>query len=88
MNTSKKTSLLFLSAISLLGMMPVLEAKEQARPPAVSQSNPNVIVIMVDDQGYGDVKAHGHPFIRTPNMDKLHSESVRFTIFYAIRKIL
>jgi arylsulfatase A-like enzyme len=42
-------------------------------------ARPNVIVIMADDQGYGDIKAHGHPFIRTPNMDKLHAESVRFT---------
>lgn len=45
-------------------------------------SRPNVIVIMADDQGYGDVRAHGHPFIRTPNMDKLHAESVRFTDFH------
>jgi arylsulfatase len=37
---------------------------------------------MVDDQGYGDVKAHGHPFIRTPHMDRLHSEAVRFTDFH------
>ncbi len=43
---------------------------------------PNVVVIMADDQGYGDVKAHGHPFIRTPNMDKLYRESVRFTDFH------
>ena len=43
---------------------------------------PNVILIMSDDQGYGDVRAHGHPFIRTPNMDKLHAESVRFTDFH------
>ena len=43
---------------------------------------PNVIIVMVDDQGYGDVKAHGHPFIRTPNMDALHAESVRFTDFH------
>jgi hypothetical protein len=38
---------------------------------AQADSPPNVILIMADDQGYGDVKSHGHPFIRTPNMDKL-----------------
>jgi len=48
----------------------------------VSAERPNVIIVMVDDQGYGDVKAHGHPFIRTPNMDALHAESVRFTDFH------
>ncbi|OVE74160.1 hypothetical protein BVX94_01235 [bacterium B17] len=47
-----------------------------------AKSRPNVIIIMSDDQGYGDVKSHGHPFIRTPNMDKLHSEAVRFTDFH------
>jgi len=47
-----------------------------------SAERPNVILVMADDQGYGDIKAHGHPFIRTPNMDKLYGESVRFTDFH------
>ena len=37
---------------------------------------------MTDDQGYGDVGAHQNPQIRTPNMDRLHAESVRLTQFY------
>ena len=45
-------------------------------------ARPNVIIVMADDQGYGDIRAHGHPFIRTPNMDRLHAESVRFTDFH------
>lgn len=43
---------------------------------------PNVILIMTDDQGYGDLACHGNPIIKTPNLDKLHSESVRFTNFH------
>jgi len=43
---------------------------------------PNVILIMTDDQGYGDLACHGNPVISTPNLDKLHSESVRFTNFH------
>ena len=43
---------------------------------------PNVIFIMADDQGYGDIGAHGNPYIQTPNMDKLHNESVSFTNFH------
>ena len=43
---------------------------------------PNVVLIMTDDQGYGDVGAHQNPQIRTPNMDRLHAESVRLTQFY------
>jgi len=43
---------------------------------------PNVIIVLTDDQGYGDIGAHGHPFLKTPNMDKLYAESVRFTDFH------
>lgn len=45
-------------------------------------SQPNVILIMTDDQGYGDLSCHGNPIIRTPNLDRLHAESVRMTDFH------
>ena len=45
-------------------------------------AKPNVIIVLTDDQGYGDIGAHGHPFLKTPNLDKLHGESVRFTDFH------
>ena len=47
-----------------------------------SQTRPNVIVILTDDQGYGDLSAHGNPILKTPNLDKLHNESVRFGDFH------
>ena len=37
---------------------------------------------MTDDQGYGDLSCHGNPYLKTPNLDKLHSESVRLTNFH------
>ena len=43
----------------------------------VAASPPNIIVILTDDQGYGDLSAHGHPVLKTPNLDRLHRESVR-----------
>lgn len=43
---------------------------------------PNVIIIMADDQGYGDISAHGNPVLKTPEIDKLHAQSVRFTDFH------
>ena len=43
---------------------------------------PNVILIMTDDQGYGDLSCHGNPTLETPNLDQLHSESIRFTDFH------
>lgn len=46
------------------------------------EKRPNVIVILTDDQGYGDLSCHGNPYINTPNIDKLYKESVRFTNFH------
>ena len=43
---------------------------------------PNVIVVMTDDQGYGDLSCHGNPELKTPNMDRLHGESLRLTDFH------
>jgi arylsulfatase A-like enzyme len=43
---------------------------------------PNVILILTDDQGYGDFSCHGNPVLKTPNLDRLHSQSVRFTDFH------
>jgi arylsulfatase A-like enzyme len=45
-------------------------------------NKPNIILILTDDQGYGDVNAHGHPYLKTPNINKLRSESVSFENFY------
>lgn len=51
---------------------------------AFAQANrkPNIILILTDDQGYGDVGRHGNPILKTPNLDRLHDESVRFTDFH------
>ncbi|MBL8169886.1 MAG: arylsulfatase [Acidobacteria bacterium] len=43
---------------------------------------PNIILILTDDQGYGDVGRHGNPILKTPNLDRLHDEAVRFTDFH------
>jgi arylsulfatase A-like enzyme len=43
---------------------------------------PNVVLIMTDDQGYGDLSCHGNPVLRTPNVDRLHSQSTRLTNFH------
>lgn len=44
---------------------------------------PNIIVILADDLGYGDLSVQGHPLIRTPNIDQLAREGQRWTSFYA-----
>lgn len=43
---------------------------------------PNVVLVMTDDQGYGDLRCHGNEVIDTPNLDKLHGRSIRLTDFH------
>jgi len=43
---------------------------------------PNVILLLTDDQGYGDLSCHGNGVLRTPNLDQLHRQSIRFTDFH------
>ena len=43
---------------------------------------PNVVIVITDDQGYGDLSCHGNPTLKTPNIDKLHSESVRLLDYH------
>ena len=50
--------------------------------PVFSAGRPNVIFIITDDQGYGDVGAHGNTILKTPNLDVLHSESIRLTDYH------
>ena len=50
--------------------------------PSARADRPNVIIVMPDDMGYGDLGATGNPVIRTPNLDRFASESVQLTDFY------
>jgi arylsulfatase A-like enzyme len=50
---------------------------------ASSSTRPNVIVVLTDDQGYGDFGVHGNPHVRTPHLDRFATEGVRLTRFYS-----
>ena len=43
---------------------------------------PNIVFVLTDDQGYGDLACHGNPVLKTPNIDRLHEQSHRFTDFH------
>lgn len=50
---------------------------------AQQSKSPNIIVILADDLGYGDLGCYGHPTIQTPYLDQMAAEGMRFTQFYA-----
>jgi arylsulfatase A-like enzyme len=62
--------------LSLFLLPPALTAGELAG------KKPNIIFIITDDQGYGDLSCHGNPILKTPHIDKLHGRSARFTDFH------
>src|SRR3990170_6443394 len=47
------------------------------------ENQPNILLIVADDMGYGDLQSYGATDIKTPNIDRLAAEGVRFTNFYA-----
>ncbi|WP_117883775.1 sulfatase family protein [Aureibaculum luteum] len=58
--------------------------------PVIAQkdsSKPNVIIFFTDDQGYQDVGAFGSPLIKTPNLDKMADEGIKFTDFYSASSV-
>ena len=63
----------------MLGFAGGLCDRTSSAAPVLEGSRPNILFILTDDQGYGDLSVHGNPVLKTPNLDKLHGESVRFT---------
>ena len=46
------------------------------------QKRPNIVLVLTDDQGYGDLSCHGSPDVKTPSLDGLYNQSTRFTNFH------
>ena len=70
---------MILHGLLLSSLLFAISASTLGAPPA----RPNFIVLFADDQGWGDLGVNGHPDIRTPNIDRMAQEGLRFTSFYA-----
>lgn len=67
----------FLPAVLGLCFLATLPARAVETPP------PNIVLVMADDQGWGDMAYNGHPNLKTPNFDALAKEGIRFDQFHA-----
>lgn len=74
--TLRSTSPNYLPAIRLAGE---IRAQQLA---GKSVRQPNVVLVITDDQGYGDLGCHGNTVTQTPNLDKLYAQSIRLTDFH------
>lgn len=76
----------FSSATAVLALAAILMAAGLGSSALAQErdglARPNVILIMTDDQGYGDVEAHGNDVLETPHLNRLYRESVRLTDFH------
>ncbi len=70
-------------ALATRGFLSVRRALGQEEP----SRKPNVVIIFMDDQGYQDVGCFGSPHIRTPSLDRMAAEGMKFTDFYAAASV-
>ena len=50
---------------------------------SLESSRPNIVVVLCDDLGYGDLACYGHPHIKTPNLDRMAKQGIRLTDCYS-----
>jgi len=83
MTHSRRDFLKKLSASSLALTLPGYGNQPQNKPAQQPSTKPNIIFILADDLGYGDLGCYGQQQIRTPNLDRLAAEGMKFTDHYA-----
>lgn len=73
-------------ALTAFGVLLMLFTLSSTAAPASTDSSrntqPNIVILYADDMGWGDTGAYGHPYIKTPSLDRLANEGQRWTDFY------
>ena len=81
---SKRAQAFVLRAFTYISMLPLVAFLPG--PPTIKAENvdrPNILIILADDLGYGDLSSYGATDLRSPNIDHLVSSGIRFDNFYA-----
>ena len=81
----KKYSTLYITALGLISCAGNNKPTETATAASDSpnKQRPNIVILLADDQGYGDMRCYGNEKVQTPHLDQLAAEGTRFTNFYA-----
>lgn len=77
----------FLKIAGFLIVAAALSSCQAPQPSPDRASTPNIVVIFTDDQGYADVGCYGAKGFKTPNLDKMAAQGLRFTNFYAAQAV-
>jgi len=71
-----------MKSMMLFRSIPYLAVLALVAPAALPAEKPNIVLVITDDQGYGDLGVHGNPVLKTPHLDALHAESIRLTNYH------
>jgi N-acetylgalactosamine-6-sulfatase len=74
-------------SVLLLFLLTCAPAQASAAAPAAAPAAPNIVFIFADDWGWGDLSSHGHPWIKTPHLDRLASEGIDFQQFNVLNPV-
>ena len=68
-----------LTSVLVISLLAAIVATDNAN---AQDSRPNIVIVMTDDQGYPELSSHGNPILRTPNLDQLADDGLRFSDFH------
>ena len=83
MMINKTLNAVFFFLVTLITLNSVFSQENKSKDNDRKVLKPNFILIMADDLGYGDISCYGNTYIKTPNIDRLAMEGIRFTDFHS-----